>query len=216
MGVVAANLHYVFGWGGIRHFGFVVGFLFVALPMPSAIQNPLVGGLQSEVAAINVEVLNLIGIPAEQIGSLIRLPNGTVGVDEACSGIRSLQSTVMATLFIGHLTLRRISLRCALLVLGIGLAVFGNVIRSLFLTYTANAQGLSAIDKFHDAAGWSILLFTAGGVAALAVLLGKAEKHVSAACPRSTIPTTNVGPPSASGGGGSNQRSATSRRPRIG
>jgi exosortase len=104
--LVAANLCYVFGWPGVRHFAFGFGFLLTALPMPSALYNPIVSGLQSNVAAINVEMLNVIGIPAQQVGSLIHLPNGTVGIDEACSGIRSLQATIMATSLIGYLTLR--------------------------------------------------------------------------------------------------------------
>ena len=174
--VMASNLSWVFGWRGVRHFAFAFGFILFALPIPSVIYSPIVIGLQSRVAAINVEVLNMIGIPAEQAGSLIRLPNGTVGIDEACSGIRSLQSTVMATLFIGYLTLRARSLQVALLLLGIALALFGNLMRSFFLSYTANTQGLSAIEKFHDAAGWSILLFTACSVAACAMWLGRAEK----------------------------------------
>jgi len=193
--VIVSNLSCVFGWPGVRHFAFGFAFILFSIPVPSLIYSPIVLGLQSRVAAINVEVLNLIGIAAEQTGSLIRLPGGTVGVDEACSGIRSLQSTVMATLFIGHLTLRIRSLRCALLVVGMTLAILGNVLRSLLLSYTANAQGLSAIEKFHDAAGWSILIFTAVGVAAVAALLGKAEKKASAPNPISTLATTTVGSP---------------------
>lgn len=189
--IIGSNLSFVFGRRGVWHFAFAFAFILFSLPIPSIIYSPIVIGLQSKVAAINVEVLNMIGIPAEQSGSLIRLPNGTVGVDEACSGIRSLQSTAMATLFIGHLALRTRSLRWTLLGLGISLAILGNVLRSLFLSYTANAQGLAAIDKFHDAAGWSILLFTAGGVAALAALLGKAEKNTLPAKPRSRVAITS-------------------------
>jgi exosortase len=136
--------------------------------MPSVVHNLVVGGLQSKIAFLNVEILNLIGVPAQRVGSLIRLPSCTVGVDEACSGIRSLQSTLMATLFIGYLTLRRWSLKGLLVLAGIGLAIFGNLVRSLFLSYTANAKGLSAVQQVHDTAGWSILLFTATGVALLA------------------------------------------------
>ena len=176
--VVASNISVVFGWRGVRHFAFSFAFIAFALPIPPAIYNPIVIGLQSKVAAVNVEVLNLIGIPAQQAGSLIHLSNGTVGVDEACSGVRSLQSTVMAALFIGYLTLRNRSLQVGLLALGIVLAVFGNLVRSLFLTFTVYQQGTEAIQKFHDAAGWSILLFTAIGVAGAAVMLGKAEKSI--------------------------------------
>ena len=178
--LVAANLSYVFGWPGIRHFAFGFGFLLIALPMPSALYNPIVSGLQSKVAVINVEVLNVIGIPAQQVGSLIHLPNGTVGIDDACSGIRSLQSTVMATLFIGYLTLMNQALQIALFVFGILLAITGNVIRSFLLSYMANEKGLASVDTVHDAAGWSILAFTAVGVMILSWLFAKLERQLAA------------------------------------
>jgi exosortase len=134
---------------------------------------------------VNVEVLNLVGIPAQQIGSTIRLPNCTVGIDEACSGVRSLQSAVMATLFIGYLTLRRKSLQVALFVAGVALAIFGNLVRSLFLSLTANAKGVEAIQNVHDTAGWSILAFTVCGVGLAAWWLGKVERRLTA--PRAPI-----------------------------
>jgi exosortase len=123
-------------------------------------------------------LLNLIGVAAQRVGSLIHLPGGTVGIDEACSGIRSLQSTVMATLFIGHLTLRRFWLQAILFAAGILLAIVGNVGRSLFLSLMANAQGVSSLDRYHDTAGWSILLFTASGIALLAWALAKLESSL--------------------------------------
>ncbi|MCI0539642.1 MAG: exosortase/archaeosortase family protein, partial [Verrucomicrobiales bacterium] len=78
--VIVCNLSCVFGWRGGRHFLFAFAFILFSLPVPSVIYSPIVVGLQSKVATVNVEVLNMIGIPAEQVGSLIRLPNGTVGV----------------------------------------------------------------------------------------------------------------------------------------
>lgn len=175
-GVAAANIHYVYGWKGLRYFAFPLLFFLIAMPMPTFIQGPVVNGLQQKVASVNVEVLNVLGIPARRMGSVIQLPNGTVGVDEACSGIRSLQSTVMATLFIGYLTLKSRGLQMVLFAGGIGLAMLGNLIRSLYLSLTANAKGVQAIDQVHDAAGWSILIFTAVGVVMLSWAFAKWEK----------------------------------------
>lgn len=176
MMMVGANIGFAYGWKGVREFGMPFAFLLVAVPLPGVIHSFLVNGLQAKVAAIDVEILNLIGIPAQQVGSLIHLPNGTVGIDEACSGIRSLQSTIMASLFIGYLGLQKNALRVVLLLSGIGLAVLGNLIRSLYLCLTAHSRGLDAIAKVHDAAGWSILAFTATGVVLLAWLLSRVEK----------------------------------------
>jgi exosortase len=177
--ICAANVYYLFGYEGIRFFRFPLLFLLVALPLPSAIQNPVVGGLQSGVTAVNVETLRLIGIPAERVGNLIHLPNGTVGIDEACSGIRSLQSTIMATLFIGYFTFKRRGLQAVLLASGILLAFVGNLGRSLYLSVTANSKGLQAVEQLHDSAGWSILMFTAAGVAFLAWRMFRLEKRLN-------------------------------------
>src|SRR5207253_1888856 len=87
-----------------------------------------------------------------------------------------LQSTVMATLFIGYLTLKNRALQVVLLLSGAALAIFGNIVRSLFLSFTANSRGIASVEKVHDSAGWSILLFTAIGVAFLAWLMAKLEK----------------------------------------
>lgn len=175
MGLCFANVALVFGWPGVRRFALPYAFILIAMPMPGAIHHLVVGGLQAKVAWFNTEVLNLMGIPAEQVGSLIHLPSGTVGVDEACSGIRSLQSTIMATVFIGYLTLKRFSLQILLFFCGIGLAVLGNLIRSLYLSLTANSRGVEAIAGVHDAAGWSILAFTATGVILISWFFRKLE-----------------------------------------
>lgn len=173
--VITANLHYVFGWKGIIKFLFPYAFILIALPMPSVVHGIVVNGLQHQVAFVTAEILAIIGIPADLTGSVIHLSSGPVGVDEACSGIRSLQSTIMATLFIGFLMLKGVGLRILLFFAGIFLAVFGNLIRVLFLSYQAHHHGIEAVDANHDAAGWSILLFTVGGVAVLSWLLGKLQ-----------------------------------------
>jgi exosortase len=176
--IVAANLNYVFGTAGLRQFGFAFGFLLIAMPLPGMIHQPIVLNLQNLVAAMDVELLNLIGIPAQRVGSLIYLPNGAVGIDEACSGIRSLQSTIMATLFIGYLSLSRTWLRVGLFCSGIALAVLGNLGRSFFLSYTAYSKGIPAIDAYHDSAGWSILTFTGVGVVLLAWFFARVERKL--------------------------------------
>jgi hypothetical protein len=49
-----------------------------------------------------VEVLGWLGIPAMAHGNVIEVATGMVGIDEACSGIRSFQSSLMISLFFGE------------------------------------------------------------------------------------------------------------------
>lgn len=196
----AANVGLVYGWPGVRLFAMPFAFILVALPLPSLIQGLVVNGLQNRVATIDTELLNLMGIPAQQVGSLIQLPNGTVGIDEACSGIRSLQSTIMASLFIGYLSLRHLTLRVLMVIAGVLLALTGNVIRSLYLCLSAYYKGIDSIAKVHDAAGWSILAFTAVGVILLSWWLSKLEAAASRAADmsaaRTDSPQQTSSPPS--------------------
>ena len=52
-------------------------------------------------ASIASETLALCGIPAQLEGNLIRVRTGVVGVSEACSGVRSLQTAIMIGLLFG-------------------------------------------------------------------------------------------------------------------
>lgn len=166
------------GWTWTRHFLFPLLFFFVAVPIPKILWNPIVFGLQAFVTALNVEALNLMGVPAIQHNHVIQLPNTTVGVDEACSGVRSLQSSIMATLFIGDLTLRRAGGKVFFFFAGITLAIVGNFGRSLYLSMTAYRGGPDALNAVHDSAGWSVLLFTAVGMAALGWVMTRIEKRI--------------------------------------
>ena len=176
--VVMGHLQYIYGWPGIRTFGFGLAFVLIALPIPSVIYGQIISTLQRGITLVNVEVLALLGTPASIQGNLVQLPTGVLGVDEACSGIRSLQSTVMATLFIGYLTLRRTSSRIGLFVGGVLLALLGNFIRVFALSYSASLNGIDAVDAAHDFAGWSILSFTVVGVGVMSWGLGKLELAV--------------------------------------
>lgn len=183
---VLAHLLALTGWERTRHFLFPVLFFFVAVPIPKIVWNPIVFGLQSLVTFLNVEALNLLGIPAVQQAHVIRLPNTTVGVDEACSGVRSLQSSIMTALFIGDLTLRRAGWKVFFLFAGVALAVVGNFGRSLYLSLTAHRAGADALKAVHDSAGWSVLLFTAAGIAALAWFVTRLEARLQAEATRQT------------------------------
>jgi exosortase len=164
-------------WGPqtLRHFRFPILFALIAVPIPGVLWNPIVFGLKGLVTFVNVELLNLWGIPAQQQGSVIQLPHCRVGVDEACSGIRSLQSSLMMALFIGNQALRQAPLRVLLVAGAVGWAVVGNIGRSLYLSLTAHRYGTDALNAVHDTAGWSVLVVTLLGLAAMAWALARWE-----------------------------------------
>lgn len=128
-------------------------FLTLAVPWPSAIEGRLTNGLLATATRIAVDCLNWLGIPSLQRGNVIELSNGLVGIDEACSGIQSLLSSLMASVFLGAY-LRLSYLRRAFLVIaGVGTAVIGNVIRIIVLTKAVHVEGRAGFDKAHDPVG---------------------------------------------------------------
>ena len=82
---------------------FPICFFLVAVPWPSFIEQPLIQGLTRADTNVTAELLGWLGIPAIPHGNVIEVAAGVVGIDEACSGIRSFQATLMIALFLGEL-----------------------------------------------------------------------------------------------------------------
>jgi len=175
---IAAALGWLWLYGGAswaRHFGFPVCFLCLSLPWFFEIEYPLVQGLMRWNAILAATSLRWIAISAEPAGNIIHLQNCDLGVEEACSGILSLQSSVMIGCLLGEiygLTVRR---RIGLVAAAMSLALVGNYLRTLFLALMAFYSGPDAVTSWHDTAGYSILAFTAVGtwLTALALAIGK-------------------------------------------
>jgi exosortase/archaeosortase family protein len=142
----------------LHTFLFPLCFFLVAVPWPTFIEVPFIQWLARANAAMTVELLGFLGFPALQHGNLIEVGTGIVGIDEACSGIRSVQATLMISLFFGEFYRLRLLRRIACVLAGLGFSFLFNISRTTLLTVVAARQGIPAIDKWHDPAGVAILL----------------------------------------------------------
>jgi exosortase len=159
------------GWRWVKHFAFPVAFILVAVPWITPIEAPIVQGLMRIVAAISTETLALFGVPAQLEGSVIRISSGVVGVNEACSGVRSLQTSLMIGLLFGELKRLSVARRIALVAAAAAIAFIANCARAFFLVWVAAHDGVAAVDKWHDAAGYAILGAVFLGTIGVAALL---------------------------------------------
>jgi exosortase len=137
---------------------FPLGFFLVAVPWPTVLEGPLIQTLMRANVAVSVELLNAFGIPALQHGNVIEVATGLVGIDEACSGIRSVQATLMLSLFFGEWYALSAMRRGLCVAAGFALAFVFNLGRSTLLTAVAAREGVAAIGKWHDPAGVTILV----------------------------------------------------------
>ena len=150
-------VYWLGGWKWVRHFAFPVCFILTAIPWPTGLELLLIQNLMRAVAGGTVEVLCLFGIPALQHGNVIEVGTGMLGIDEACSGVRSLQSTFMAAVFLGQMHRCSFLRRLGLIGIGLGLALLCNLGRATFLAWEAARHGMESVAKYHDPAGFTIL-----------------------------------------------------------
>lgn len=145
---------------------FPLGFTWTAVPWPTRIEEIVTVGLRTFVTKGAVAALHFGGIQAAQRGNVIGLANGSVVVDSACSGISSLQVTLMASLFLGEYFGFRIGRRAVLLAAGCCLAVAGNLLRAIILVRLASHGGAAELLAWHDRLGYA----ETGGIFAALVL----------------------------------------------
>jgi exosortase len=159
------------GRGWLRQVAFPICFFFVAIPWPTLVEQPIIQGLTRFSAEMVVEVMGILGVPALQHGNVIEVGTGVVGIDEACSGIRSFQSSLMVSLFLGEFYRLSRLRRWLLVPVGFILAIGFNVCRTSLLTWVAAKKGVAAIAEYHDPAGVTILLACTAGMWLVAVLM---------------------------------------------
>ncbi len=174
--ITAAGIYLSGGIRWMRHFAFPILFFFVAVPWPTNLEQFVIQGLMRVGALINVEVLNAIDIPAVQMGNVIEVGSGFVGIDEACTGIRSLQATFMVSLFLGEFYGFAVWRRIVLVVAGAILAFGCNLVRTFLLVWLSAERGPEAIKTWHDPAGHTILVICLFALWGLSVFMRGKEQ----------------------------------------
>src|SRR5437870_11321917 len=147
------------------------------------LETPVIQGLMRVVARVAAEAAMLLGTPAQVEGNLIRVSNGLVGVNEACSGIRSLQTSLMIGLLFGELKGLSVFRRVALVVCAVAIALLANFVRAVFLVRIAAAENLSGVDRWHGVAGYSIIALVFLATLGFGCFLGRKKAPVVAGVP---------------------------------
>lgn len=137
----------------------------LSLPLLSFAEIRVSLFLLHQVTAVVFQVFDILGIPLEQRGNVLVLARGEVGVEDACSGIRSLTACLFAGSFLAAVFLDRWWKKVALVGCAMVFAFVMNIFRSLFLTAWAHAYGPEAIGgRVHDLTGYAVLGLTCVGL----------------------------------------------------
>lgn len=129
-------------------------------------------------AALVAQILDAVGFPISRQGNLLLMPDhGRVGVEEACSGIRSFSACLYAGSFLGALMLRKLWKQLLLLLFAVIVAAGLNFLRTVFLTTWAYRNGTGSIEgRIHDTAGYLVLGLTVGSLFFLLNCLNSAHQ----------------------------------------
>jgi exosortase len=167
--------------GGRRLLGitlFPLLFFLTAVPWPAKISQPFQQNLMIGVAQVVSESLLWMNIPVTPEGAVLHLSRGTVGIVEACSGIRSLQSGLMIALAVGELLWISRVRRAVLVALAVFLALVSNFGRTLALCWIVEKNGSEAMHAAHDTAG-NIAMYSLYGLIFIAGLwLARGTKDI--------------------------------------
>lgn len=159
--ILAGFVVYFQGWKYFRAVLFPWLFLFLMVPPPTLIMNMVTLPLQFLASDLATWFLQVFGVPVLQNGNVLQLPNMSLEVVEACSGIRSLISLVTLAIIYGYLLEESYVLRAVLAAAAIPIAVLANGLRIMGTGITGlywdpdKAQGF-----FHEFSGWVIFILS--------------------------------------------------------
>jgi exosortase len=127
--LISGIVIFLAGFKALRAIAFPIGYLVFMIPLPAIVYYQLTLPLQLWASQLGASGLVAVGIHTVREGNLLILPNCTLNVVEACSGIRSLLSLLAAVVAYGYLAEPSLWKRAALAVASIPIAIATNGLR---------------------------------------------------------------------------------------
>lgn len=134
-------------------------FLAFMIPLPYRFETILGGPLQSVATLASTAGLQTFGFPAIAHGNIIEIGESTIGVAEACSGLRMLVVFFAVAAAVAIVVDKPLWEKLLLVASAVPIAVFCNIVRITatgVLFETAGSQWAKIV--FHDLAGWLMMI----------------------------------------------------------
>lgn len=133
-------------------------FLLFALPLPFSVDRFFSVPLRDLSTAISTWMLQLLGQPAMAMGNTIDLPNCSLDVEDACSGLRMMMGVIAFAFAYGVIAGCARWQQVLLLILAAPIAVLANSLRivstGIMFQYATDE---TAQHFAHDIAGWTVI-----------------------------------------------------------
>ncbi len=157
--IVLTGLIWTFwGYARLRTLAFPLVLLVTMVPLPNLVFNTVGIPLQLLASWASAAIIQGFGGTIYREGNVLQLPGITLGVAEACSGLRSLASLSVASLLVGFLNCTRVYSRALLFLLAIPLAIGVNILRVTGTALLATYRQEFAMGFYHSFYGWLVFL----------------------------------------------------------
>jgi len=172
--LISGTIVFLEGWQVLRSIAFPLGYLIFMIPLPALVYYQLTFPLQLWASRLGAYGLVMLGVNTVRQGNLLILPNITLEVVEACSGVRSLLSLLATTVAYGYLTEHSIWKRSLIVVLTIPIVILSNGLR-LVATGLLSAVYGSKVETSptHTALGLMFFAFSLIAIILIHILLCK-------------------------------------------
>jgi exosortase len=166
--ILAGLVLFHFGSAMLRALTFPLGFSLFLVPMPGIFFYAMTARLQHLAAGIGAWALDLLGMAVFLEGNVIYLNSLTLGVTEACSGIRSLMTLVALGIAWAHLMLPRFWMQVVLVVSILPITIVANAGRIVMTGLVGRLFGIEYAEGFfHFVSGWLVFVVAILGLLAV-------------------------------------------------
>jgi exosortase A len=162
--LLVSSCLYINGWEKSRLLWFPFVFLLFMLPAPLALIDIISLPMKVFVAHYGVKLSELFGVPVYREGFAIIIPQGTLLVDNPCSGLRSILAFLAIGSLFAYMSNLSINKKWILFLFALPVALLSNLVRVFVLILCSYKFGLAAAapDTFlHTGSG--VILFLLGG-----------------------------------------------------
>ncbi|NIM18826.1 MAG: exosortase [Candidatus Latescibacteria bacterium] len=162
------------GWEFTRKAAFPLLFLYMMIPLPYIIYYKITFPLQIMSAKLSSGILEILHVSILRRGNILLLPNYTLEVVAACSGLRSLMTMVTLSLILALFSDISLTRRIVLVLCAVPAAFMANTLRLVVTALGAYTVGPDFADGIlHQISGLIVFLT---GLILLVVALGILRK----------------------------------------
>lgn len=156
IGVLVGLVLSLFGVEVLRLLLFPLLFLAFMVPLPALAVDTLSFRLKLLAARFAVDALSVVGLAAVREGSYIRIPTGTVVVDDVCSGLKYLISLTAFGALYAYISPVRLGQKFVLFLVSVPISFAANVLRVTLMVLIGYFWGIETSEKWylHDTFGF--------------------------------------------------------------